>query len=176
MNSGVGGFLVAWPWSESLSSYQWVSSGPPPQYNFVKDYTMSSNPWSSLTLFPGGTLAMTVNVSEGSCGDTAAAVVWATASPTPGSGSCGPLDARNCTGYLVAYKLDPGSPCTSGTLSYIWSATLPSTPDFEKAPYAIPTVVNGKAYVPTYGLYDSVHSNYDLSGIQVYACSSSDCE
>jgi hypothetical protein len=52
---------------------------------------------------------------------------------------------------------------------------LPTQPDFYKAPYAIPTVVNGKAYVPTYALYDSTNGSYDKSGIQVYACSTSNC-
>ena len=173
-----GGFLVAWPWSESLSSYQWSYVTALSQYNLVHASTMSINPWGTTpALFPGGTLSMTVNVSEGTCGSSAAAVVWATGAPTPNpQGSCGILNSRNCTGYLAAYKLDVGSTCTSGALTQIWPSSLPATPDFLKAPYAIPTIVNGRAYVPTYGLHDSVNNNYDRSGIQVYACLNANCQ
>ena len=173
-----GGFLVAWPWSESLSSYQWSYVTTSSQYYFFHASTMRTNPWGTTpAVFPGGTLAMTVNVAERTCGSSAAAVVWATAGPNPNPpGSCGIFNGRNCTGYLAAYKLDVGSTCTSGALTQIWPSSLPATPDFLKAPYAIPTIVNGRAYVPTYALYHSSHNNYDLSGIQVYACLNANCQ
>ena len=86
-----GGFLVAWPWSESLSSYQWSYVTTSSQYYFFHASTMSTNPWGTTpAVFPGGTLAMTVNVAERTCGSSAAAVVWATAGPNPNPpGSCG---------------------------------------------------------------------------------------
>jgi hypothetical protein len=153
------GFLVAWPWHEPPSSFQWVQSLPGSQYTFRRVST-ANNPFAGLgtgisTGYPGGTLSVTVNPAE----SPAAAVVWAAAFPygttDPYNGAaCKHLNGQNCPGFLLAYSLQT-SP-TAGVLSanQIWPAALPTMPDFEPAPYAIPTAVNGKVYAPAYGLSD----------------------
>jgi hypothetical protein len=70
---------------------------------------------------------------------------------------------RGCPGYLLAYQLDSAA----GALTWIWPSTVTS-PIFEPAPFAIPTVVNGYAYAPAYGLYNSADGKYDISGVQAY--------
>jgi hypothetical protein len=81
------------------------------------------------------------------------------------------MDGRFCPGFLLAYSLQ-SSPLP-GALSpnQIWPATLPSTPDFEPAPYAIPTAVNGKVYASAYALSDGA-GGYTFSGVQVYCFTS----
>ena len=168
------GFLVAWPWNETAASFQWLLSGS--QYTF-QSVSTASNPFSGLgsgdvTGYAGGALALTFNLYDES---PAAAVVWAVAAPYPNaSPHCGQMSGVGCLGYLLAYKLS-GS---TGDLSsnQIWPSTLPSAPDFATAPYAIPTTVNGKVYVPTYGLCKQFNGSgtciasdgYTLSGVQVY--------
>ena len=160
--SGDSSLLVAWPWHETLSSYQWTNAGS--GYNFNLAFSTSSPlPGGGLGGYGGGTLAITANQSDPSLD----AIVWASVFPQscsnrahdPYSGA-----GRGCPGYLLAYKLDS----VSGALTLIWPSPLPSTQVFEPAPYAIPTAVNGYVYAPAYGLYDAAHSNYDLSGVQAY--------
>lgn len=164
-----GGFLLAWPWHETLQSFQWLQPLAGSQDTFELA-SAASNPFAGLgtgikTGYPGGNLSVTVNPGE----SPAAAVVWATAFPygtsNPYGSSCARLDGRNCPGVLVAYSLQT-SP-TAGTLTPIWPSALPITPDFEPAPYATPTAVNGKAYVAAYGLADGA-GGYTHSGVQVY--------
>lgn len=167
------GFLLAWPWHETLESFQWVQSLPGSQYTFQRVST-TNNPFTGLGTglvpsYPGGNLSVTVaNPPE----SPQAGVVWATAVPNGPSGNpfaanCARLDGRNCPGFLLAYSLQT-SP-TAGTLSanQIWPATLPASPDFEPSPYALPLAVNGKVYAPAYGLSDG-KGGYTLSGLQVY--------
>jgi hypothetical protein len=88
--------------------------------------------------YPGGTLALTFN-------------------PNPMKETSG--------NALLAYSLTPAGVLSSNP---IWptSLTLP-TAQFTVAPYAIPTAVNGKVYVPTYGMADG-SGGYTHSGIAVY--------
>jgi hypothetical protein len=166
-----GGLLLAWPWHETLSSFQWVQPLPGGQYTFQRAATVS-NPFSGLGAgdvpsYPGGNLSVTVASPPES---PAAAVVWATSYPYGTSGNpyngmvCGRMDGRLCPGFLLAYSLQ-SSP--AGSLNQIWPATLPTLPDFAPAPYAIPTAVNGKVYAPAYGLADG-SGGYTFSGVQVY--------
>lgn len=111
---------------------------------------------------------MTQNPSE------SPAIVWAAAAPYPNpwAVACSERTGLGCPGFILAYSLD-----NSGNLSsnQIWPGTLPSTPDFIPAPYAIPTAVNGNVYAPAYGLCTTFSSGvctvadgYRLSGVQVY--------
>lgn len=172
--SGANGFLVAWPWSETAESFQWLQPSPSSQYTF-QSVTTANNPFSGLsgapsTGYAGGALAVTYNPSE----TPTAAVVWAAAAPYPNplSVGCSERTGLGCPGYLLAYSLD-----SSGNLSSnpIWPSTLPSVPDFLPAPYAIPTAVNGKVYAPAYALCTTfssgvcvLSSGYSHSGVQVY--------
>jgi hypothetical protein len=147
--------LVVWPWLEDLASFQWKQSGgTTSQFNFASVSTASS-PFSGHAGYAGGTLALSFNPTDTD------AVVWAVA-PKPDV-SC---SATVCNpGYLLAYSLTPAGVLSSNP---IWPTTLPlPTADFIAAPYAIPTVVNGKVYVPTYALSDGM-SHYTKSGIEVY--------
>jgi hypothetical protein len=164
-----GGFLLAWPWHETLESFQWAQPLPLSQYTFQGAST-ASNPFSGLgtgikTGYTGGNLSVTVNPGE----SPAAAVVWAAAFPygtsNPYGSACARLDGRNCPGVLLAYSLETTP--TAGALASIWPATLPTSPLFEPSPYAIPTAVNGKVYAPAYGLADGA-GGYTVSGVQVY--------
>lgn len=176
-NSRTGGVYqepVAWPWSEELKSFQWQLSTNPsnqPQYNFLKT-AQAPNPFSSGSAgYPGGTLALTVNPSDPS-GD---GVVWAVATASTYLGSACTGEPPRCPGDLLAYSLaSPGSP-TPGALTQLWpGGTLPPSP-FLVAPYAVPTAVNGKVYIPTYGLYDGNGYN-TLFGLAVYGfCSAGGC-
>jgi hypothetical protein len=143
--------LVVWPWLENLTSFQWQqNAGTSSQYNFALIDQLTSNPVGSPTGYPGGTLALTFNPDDSSGN----AVVWAVVtSPT------------NDLGYLLAYSLTPAGVLSSNP---IWptSLTLP-TAQFAVAPYAIPTAVNGKVYVPTYGMANG-SGGYTHSGIAVY--------
>lgn len=175
-SEGEDGFLVAWPFYETATSFQWLQPSPGSQYTFERIST-ANNPFSGLgtgtvTGYVGGALALTVNPYDES---SPAAVVWAAAIPTPNpySSSCTGVGVQ-CPGYILAYKLDGGT----GNLSsnQIWPSSLPSAPDFEPGPYAIPTAVNGKIYAPAYALctqFDMsgnciVSDGYTVSGIQVY--------
>jgi|HubBroStandDraft_1064217.scaffolds.fasta_scaffold08890_2 hypothetical protein len=166
----LGGFLVAWPWHETLASYRWApTSGTGSGYNFnLAATTTSPLPGGASAGYAGGTLAITVNTADTS-GD---AIVWATVFPVTCTGTSGnPYSSagRECPGYLVAYSLDPAHGGTyDGALTLIWPSGLPSTPDFQPSPFAIPTAVNGYVYAPAYGLYDSGTGLYDLSGVQAY--------
>jgi len=150
--------LVAWPWFEDLASFQWKQSGgTTSQFNFASVST-SNSPFSKGNAgYPGGTLALSFNRADASGN----AVVWAVATPPDISCSgtvCNP-------GYLLAYSLTPAGVLSSNP---VWpSLPLPSSADFVAAPYAIPTVVNGRVYVPTYGLSDGT-GGYTKSGIEVY--------
>ncbi len=151
--------LVVWPWFEDLSSFQWQqNAGTAPQYNFALIST-AGDVFTNLNKkagYPGGTLALSFNPDDTS-GD---AVVWAVVSPPDATAPC------PCAGYLLAYSLTPAGALSS---SRIWpSFPLPATGyEFEAAPYAIPTAVNGKVYVPTFGLTDG-SGGYTHSGIAVY--------
>jgi len=71
-----------------------------------------------------------------------------------------------CAGYLLAYSLTPAGVLSS---TPAWpSLPLPTTGyEFKAAPFAIPTAVNGRVYVPTFGLADG-SGGYTKSGIAVY--------
>jgi len=176
---GSDGFLVAWPWHETLESFQWVLPTGGSQYTFEVAST-TSDPFAdigtggSLTGYAGGVLAVTANPNDTS----GEAVVWAAAFPyntptntdpyDPSGVTCSRLDGRYCVGVLFAYSLNPTSTPTPGALTMLWPTPLPTTPDFEPAPYAIPLAVNGKVYAPAYGLYSGAGA-YAKSGVQVYA-------
>lgn len=169
-SSTMGGFLAVWPWHETLASYRWTAAGgggTPYSFNLAST-TTSPLPLGKSAGYAGGTLAITVNTAD----ITGDAIVWATVFPVtctnvagdPYSGS-----GRECPGYLLAYSLNPASGGTyDGALTLIWPSTLPGTPDFEPAPFGIPTAVNGCVYAPAFGLYDSATMQYDMSGVQAY--------
>jgi hypothetical protein len=138
-----GGFLLAWPWHETLESFQWVLSGS--QYTFQRVST-ANNPFAGLGTglvpsYPGGNLSVTIADPPQS---PQAAVVWTTAVPDGPNGNpynlfvCHHLDGRNCPRFLLAYSLQT-SPTAGGlSANQIWPATLPASPDFEPSPYALP--------------------------------------
>jgi hypothetical protein len=108
-----GGFLVAWPWHETLSSYQWTNPGG--GYNFNLAATTSSPlPGAALGGYGGGTLAITANPSDSSGDAIVRASVFPQSCTTiphdPYSGA-----GRGCPGYLLAYKLDSAT----GALTWI---------------------------------------------------------
>jgi hypothetical protein len=150
------GFLPSEPGpdhqNKNLASFQWQQIGGS-QYNFTAVPPQTTNVFSGPPGYPGGTLALTFNPNplEETSGN---AVVWAVVtSPT------------NDLGYLLAYSLTPAGVLSSNP---IWPTSLPLlTPQFAVAPYAIPTAVNGKVYVPTYGMANGV-GGYTNSGIAVY--------
>jgi hypothetical protein len=119
------------------------------------------------TGYAGGALAITYNPTE----SPTAAVVWAAAAPYPNptTSHCSQRTGLGCFGYLLAYSLDASGNLSS---SQIWPSTLPATPDFAPAPYAIPTAANGTVYVPAYALCSTYVggncTNYLQSGVQVY--------
>lgn len=169
-----GGFLLAWPWHEVLESFQWSQPFPLSQYTF-QPVSAASNPFAGLgaavvVSYPGGNLSVTVADPPES---PQAAVVWAAAFPCGTNGNpyngtvCGHLDGRNCPGFLLAYSLQTSPKAGALSSNPIWPATLPTTPDFEPAPYALPLAVNGKVYAPAYGLSDG-KGGYTASGVQVY--------
>jgi hypothetical protein len=169
--ASANGFLVAWPWNETAESFQWLYSSVTSQYTF-QPVTTASNPFSGLagtptTGYAGGALAITYNPTE----SPTAAVVWAAAAPYPNptTSHCSQRTGLGCFGYLLAYSLDASGNLSS---SQIWPSTLPATPDFAPAPYAIPTAANGTVYVPAYALCSTYVggncTNYLQSGVQVY--------
>ena len=150
---------------------EWQQPTLTSQYTF-ESVTTANNPFSGLsgapgTGYAGGAVAITYNPSE----SPTAAVVWAAAAPYPNPTTkhCSQQTGLGCFGYILAYSLD-----SSGNLSSnpIWPSTLPSTPDFAPAPYAIPTAVNGKVYAPAYALcstYSGGNCTHWLnSGVEVY--------
>jgi hypothetical protein len=161
------GFLVAWPWFETLNSFDWSQPTSTSQFSFVAN-TPTSTPFASggNAGYPGGILAITYNPSE----SPAAAVVWAlVTSPSFGTTNCNSLN-RRCPGYLLAYKLSP----STGALTQIWpdpSVPISGGSLFYTSPMVTPTAVNGKVYVPAYSLSDGT-GGYTNSGIEVYACAS----
>jgi len=81
-------------------------------------------------------------------------------------------ETESCPGFVLAYSLSNAGSLSSNP---IWPSTLPSTPDFIPAPYAIPTAVNGNVYAQAYGLCTTFSGGacvtadgYRLSGVQVY--------
>jgi hypothetical protein len=104
---------------------------------------------------------------------TAALLLIGPAFGQPG-GRCARTAGRNCPGYLLAYELSPSAGTVfGGALSEIWPATTQFQADFEPAPYATPTAVNGKVYARAYGLCDSFSAQnicttttYSLSDVQ----------
>jgi hypothetical protein len=161
------GYLVAWPWFETLNSLQWSLPSGASQYTFVAN-TPVATPFSNGNAgYPGGALAITYSSVVPA---DPAAVVWAIAAPPAnGSVSCNGLATR-CPGYLLAYKMS----ATTGDLTQLWpepSQTISGGSLFYLSPMATPTAVNGKVYVPAYALADST-GHYMNNGVEVYACAS----
>jgi hypothetical protein len=170
-----GGFLVSWPWHEYPTLYRWTLSNGASQYNFNALSTAGS-PFTGQYAgdgvgYPGGTVAITYNSTTDMSG---AAIVWTSAFPNAESTSnpsvCVAGAGRGCPGYLLAYELNP----STGNLTLIWPSPMPAATaaDFEPAPYAIPTAVNGAVYAPSYGLragfQNGTCTGYTLSGVQAY--------
>jgi hypothetical protein len=190
------GFLVIWPWNETLTSFQWEpQSAPPPEFTSQYDFTAppgdpnggkTNNPFAGITFgqppipattgYAGGALMLTVNPQEPS----PAAIVWAVAEPSPNlfptdpPGPCIQSDGIYCLGYLFAYELDG----TTGALTQIWPKNLPTNttiPDFASTPFASPTAAHGHVYVPAFGLCTNIVNGncqpgnlYTNAGVQVY--------
>lgn len=100
--------------------------------------------------WPGGMIAVTADPTH----PTANPVMWAIITGASNSGGAIPTFANNGRGYLYAYSatLPVASPATAGSFGLLYNTPTSgtSTDKWLASPFAVPTVVNGKVYVPTY--------------------------
>ncbi len=97
---------------------------------------------------PGGILAVTADPGH----PTANPVLWAIITGQNNLGGAIPSYTGYGRGYLYAYSATLPTTSAAGSLSLLYNTPTSgsSTDKWLASPFAVPTVVNGKVYVPTY--------------------------
>lgn len=145
-DSAGNSYLFVWPWNENVDWCLWNSSN-----NTFQCYASNQNPVG----FPGGTLVLSSNGN-----DISTAVLWAITLPSTAQAFVNP-DTQQLASYdgiLHAYKLvTPPTMSQAGTLTELWNS---SADTWVASKFAMPAVVNGRIYVPTYSQGVIVYANY----------------
>ncbi|MGA2591023.1 MAG: hypothetical protein ABSH32_13980 [Bryobacteraceae bacterium] len=144
------GYLFLWPWNEDVDWCLWNGS------NNFQCYPNNQNGGNGIfpVGFPGGTLALSSNGDNQSTAILWGIVLKNTAAPFIDPGT----DLASYSGYLFAYQLQTAPTMSgAGSLVELWNS---SADTWTAGIFAMPTVVNGRVYVPTYDQGVIVYANY----------------
>jgi len=138
-DSSTAGWLFLWPWLEDVDwcYYNGTTFSCAPFYGYTDEYTPSG--------FPGGSMVLSANGSN-----LSSAVLWAIVQPKKATSYTDPASAPDSfKGAVRAYALTiPPTSSTAFSMTLEWSSGSQIT--FLGSIFALPTVVNGYLYVPTY--------------------------
>jgi hypothetical protein len=136
------GNLFVWPWHEDADWCVWNTGST----SFVCSPSATKTTDVFPVGFPGGTLALSSN-------GTSTPVLWAifTARTATAAYTDPGTQIANWAGFLIAYQL------SAGGLEPLWWSKNDS---WAASIFAIPTVVNGRVYVPTYDHGMVVYANF----------------
>jgi len=142
-SDGTNNYLFLWPWAEDIDWCYWSSSST----NFVCAPSATKTSDVFPVGFPGGSMTITSNGTS-----QTSAILWASFLPKTAVSYTDPgTDYTSYRGYLIAYQLQTApAPGTSFSLEPLWLSSNTITQTWTGSPFAMPTVVNGRVYLPTY--------------------------